>query len=101
MPTQVISRQQVIDAVNSLPDERLQSLYDYTLFLRLQSAPLAPEADLFGESAAEIEADEAVWQAQYAASRSNLRQMAREAAADYRAGTAKPMRFSEEGRLVE
>jgi len=101
MPVKEITRQQVIDAVNALPEERLQSLYDYTLFLRFQSMPLTPETDLFGESAAEIEADEAIWHAQYSASRANLRKMAREAAAEYRAGAAKPMRFSEEGRLVE
>ncbi len=101
MPIKEISRQQVIDAVNTLPDDRLQSLYDYTLFLQIQSMPPTPETDLFGESAAEIEADEAIWEEQYSASRTNLRQMAREAAIAYRTGVAKPMRFSEDGRLVE
>ncbi len=77
------------------------ALIDHTYFLKLQTMPLTLETDLFGESAAEIEADEAIWQEQYSASRANLRQMAQEAAAAYRTGVAKPMRFSEEGRLVE
>ncbi|MBP7962531.1 MAG: hypothetical protein KBG20_04195 [Caldilineaceae bacterium] len=76
-------------------------MIDYAYFLKLQSTPLTPDTDLFGESAVEIEADEAIWQEQYSASRINLRQMAREAAIAYRTGAAKPMRFSEEGRLVE
>ena len=100
MSTTTISHQQVIDLVNSVPEERLQSLYDYTLFLKQQSIVLTPETDLFGESAAEIEADEAQWQAQFAASRDQLRNLAREAAAEFRAGRTEPMEFSAEGRLV-
>ncbi len=76
-------------------------LIDHTYFLKLQSMPPTPDTDLFGENAVEIEADEAIWQEQYSASRANLRQMAREAAIAYRTGVAKPMCFSEEGRLVE
>jgi hypothetical protein len=60
----------------------------------------APAADLFGESAEEIRADEEEWEQQFAASRDELREMAREAAAEYRAGKTKPMEFTPEGRLV-
>lgn len=94
-----VTREQVIDLVKILPEERLQSLYDFTLFLKQQPLVLTPETDLFGESAAEIEADEAKWQEQFASSRDELRRLASEAAAEFQAGRTKPMRFSEEGKL--
>jgi len=55
-----------------------------------------PEADIFGETADEIRADEELWDQEYAASRDQLRTMAREAAAEYRAGRTKPMEFTPE-----
>lgn len=100
MPITTITREQVIELINTLPEERLQSLYDFTLFLKRQPIELTPETDLFGESAAEIEADEGRWQEQYDASRDQLRRMAREAAAEFRAGRTHPMEFSEDGRLL-
>lgn len=99
MSTTTITYQQVIELVKTLPVERLQSLYDFTLFLRQQPIVLTPETDLFGESAGEIEADEAQWQEQFAASREKLRSLAREAADEFRAGNTQPMEFSAEGRL--
>jgi hypothetical protein len=45
-----------------------------------------PTTDLFGETADEIRADEEQWVQQFAASRKDLRAMARDAAEDYRAG---------------
>jgi hypothetical protein len=95
-----ITRQQVIDMVQTLPEERLQSLFDFTLFLTHQTAALTPDTDIFGESAEEIEADEARWQAQFAASSDKLRQLAREAAAEYRAGRTQSMEFDDQGRIV-
>ena len=100
MSATTITHQQVIDLVNSVPEERLQSLYDFTLFLQRQPVALTPETDLFGESATEIEEDEAQWQEQFAASRDQLRSLARQAAAEFRAGRTEPMEFSAEGRLV-
>lgn len=100
MSATTITHQQVIDLVTTLPQEHLRSLYDFTLFLKQQVDVLTPEIDLFGESAAEIDADEAQWQEQFAASRDTLRSLASEAAAEFRAGRTQPMEFSAEGRLV-
>ena len=94
MPATIITHQQVIDLVTTLPEEQLRSLYDFTLFLKQQAVVLTPESDLFGESAEEIEADEALWQEQFAASREKLRSLASETAAEFRAGRTQPMGFS-------
>jgi len=59
-----------------------------------------PECDLFGETEEEIRADEEAWERQFAESHDALRTMAREAAAEYRAGRTKPMEFTSEGRLA-
>ena len=100
MTTASVTHQQVIELVKMLPQERLQSLYDFTVFLKQQSTSLTPETDLFGESGEEIEDDEARWQEQFAASRESLRAMARETKEDYLAGRTKPMEFDVNGRLV-
>ncbi len=100
MTTATVTHQQVIELVKMLPKERLQSLYDFTVFLKQQSMALTPETDLFGESAEEIEDDEARWQEQFAASRESLRAMAREAKEDYLAGRTKPMEFDEYDRIL-
>lgn len=100
MPTKNVTYDEVIDLVKTLPENHLQSLYDFTRFLKQHPSSPVPETDLFGESLAEIEADEAEWQAQFATSRDKLRNLAREAAEEFQAGRTKPMQFSAEGRLV-
>jgi hypothetical protein len=105
MDTQVltqlaITHQQVIDLVRTLPLERMRTLYDFALFLKLQ--PLAPieEEDIFGQSPDEIRADEERWNEQFAATREKLRALALEAAAEFQSGQTKPMEFTPEGRLA-
>ena len=61
---------------------------------------LTPKIDLFGESVEEIEADEARWQEQFAASLDILRIMAREASECYREGHTTPMAFGPDGRVI-
>lgn len=81
MPTETVTRQQVVELVMALPANRLASVYDFARFI--QSHPLEPFADIFGETAEEIVADEELWEQQFTASRDELRSMAREAAAEY------------------
>ncbi len=54
---------------------------------------MTPFEDIFGETADEIRADEDQWQREFAASREQLRAMAREAAAEFRAGRTTLMTF--------
>jgi hypothetical protein len=50
--------------------------------------------DTFGETEDEIRADEEQWQREFAASREHLRTMAREVAAEFRAGETAPITFA-------
>jgi hypothetical protein len=100
MQVQTVNHQQLIDLVKSLPSERLPSLYDFALFLKQQPLPAPlPTIDIWGETEAEIEEDEAHWDEKFAQSRDDLRKMGREAAESFRAGRAKPMTFTAEGQL--
>lgn len=96
----MITSQQVIDLVMTLPTDRLASVYDFAMFVKEHPLPSSREADLFGETEEEIQADEEWWDLQFAASLDEVRMMAREAAAEYRAGRTKPMEFTPEGRLA-
>lgn len=98
MPAETITRQQVIELVMALPDDRLASIYDFARFIQSRPLEPVPEADIFGEAADEIRADEEQWEQQFTASRDELRQIAREAAAEYRAGKTRPMEFTPEGQ---
>jgi len=94
MYTNTITAQQVADIVLTLPPDRLVSVYDFVLFVKQHPLAPEPESDVFGETPEEIRADEEQWDRKYAASRDQLRAMAREAAAEYRAGRTKPMEFT-------
>lgn len=96
----MITHQQVADLVMTLPPERLTSVYDFVRFVQSHPLALIPAVDMFGETEDEIRADEEQWEQQFTASRDGLRKMAREAAAEYRAGKTKPMEFTPEGRLA-
>lgn len=76
------------------------SVCDFARFVKQHLPVPEPRRDLFGETEEEIRADEEVWEHQFAESRDALRTMARETAAEYRAGRTKPMEFTPEGRLA-
>jgi len=99
MSEETITREKVVELVLALPADRLASVYDFARFI--QSHPLAPipTDDVFGETAEEILADEEEWERQFAGSHDELKKMAQEAAADYRAGKTRPMEFDAEGKL--
>lgn len=103
MATRTVSVQQIVDIVDvvmTLPPDRLASVYDFARFVQSQSSAAAPLADIFGETEEEIRADQEQWEQEFAESREQLRALARDAAAEYRAGRATPMAFSTEGRLT-
>ncbi len=95
-----VTRQQVVELVMTLPADRLMSVYDFVRFIQSHPLETASSTDLFGETADEVRADEEQWAQQFAASRKELRAMARAAAADYRAGKTRPLEFTPEGQPV-
>ena len=99
MGVTTISRQQVVDLIMTLPSDRLVSVYDFALFVKTHPHPSEPrsEVNIFGETEAEIQADEELWDRQFAASREKLRALAHEAAMEYRTGRTKPLTFTPEG----
>jgi hypothetical protein len=94
-----ITHEHVIDLVRSLPADRLSSLYDFALYLKLRQPLTVGEEDIFGESIEDIRADEAWWDEQFERSQDQLLRLAEEAAEEYRAGQTTPMEFDERGRL--
>ncbi len=100
MPTETITRQQVVELVMTLPADRLVSVYDFARFVQSHPLEIALTPDIFGETADEIRADEEQWAQQFAASRQALRSMARDAVADYRAGKTRPLEFTSEGQSI-
>jgi hypothetical protein len=99
MSTSAITPEQVIDLVMTLPPDRLLSVYDFALFVKQHPLTTRTEPDIFGETEGQIQADEEEWDRQFAASREELRAMAREAEAEYRADGTEPMTFAPDGRL--
>ncbi len=100
MPTETVTRQQVVELVMTLPADRLVSVYDFVRFVQSHPLEAASIPDIFGETADEIHADEQQWAQQFAASRKDLRAMARDAVADYRAGKTRPLEFTSEGQPI-
>ena len=98
MQTRTLTHQQVIDLVLTLPLDHLGSVYDFALFLKQAREPFT---DIFGETVEEIQADEAQWAQQFSLSRDQMRAIAHEVAAEFRAGRTKPMEFTSEGRLAK
>lgn len=91
--------QTLIEIVRVLPPNRAEQLVDFARFLEGQL--LAEE--LFGvETAAEIEADNAHWDALLESDEGQalLEKLAGEALAEHRAGLTKTMSFDDEGRLT-
>lgn len=85
--------------VRSLPVERVVQLLDYARYVQSQTI------EDFGfievdESEEEIDADEARWDAQFAATQDGLQKMAGKVRAEIRAGRTRPMVFTKDERIA-
>ncbi|MBK7215633.1 MAG: hypothetical protein IPH95_00790 [Candidatus Promineofilum sp.] len=91
--------QALIDIVRVLPPNRAEQLVEFARFLEGQ---LLAEAMFGEETAREIEADNARWDALLESDegQSLLDKLANEALAAHRAGLTKPMSFDDQGRLT-
>jgi hypothetical protein len=102
MPVMTVSQdneQVLLDIVRILPSDRAEQLVDFARFLEAQ---LLSE-ELFGaEVKAEVEADNARWDALLDGddAQALLNQLADEALVEHRAGRTKPMVFDRNGRIV-
>ena len=89
----------LINTVRILPPNRVEQLVDFARFLEAQSLTeeLAQEEDI-----AEVEADNAQWDALLATDKAQvlLEKLADEALEEHRAAKTKAMTFDDEGRIV-
>ncbi len=92
------SEQILINIVRILPPHRVEQLVDFARFLEAQ---LLSEALLQEEDVADIEADNARWDALLATDEAQtlLETLADDALAEHQAGQTKPMTFNNEGRI--
>jgi hypothetical protein len=91
--------QALISIVRTLPLERIVQILDYARYIQSQTV------EDFGfldddETEEEILADEALWDAQFAATQDDLNKMADKVRADIRAGRTMPMVFTKDGKLA-
>ncbi|MCZ7575516.1 MAG: hypothetical protein M5U01_43760 [Ardenticatenaceae bacterium] len=89
----------LIKIARVLPPNRVEQLIDFARFLEAQ---ILSEELLQEESMAEVEADNAQWDALLATDKAQalLENLADEALAEHRAGKTRPMAFDDEGRIV-
>jgi hypothetical protein len=89
----------LIKIARVLPRNRVEQLVDFARFLEAQ---ILSEELLQEESVAEVEADNAQWDALLATNEAQalLEKLADEALAEHRAGKTRPMVFDDEGRIV-
>lgn len=82
-----------------LPTSRVEQLVDFARFLEAQ---ILSEELLQEESATEMEADNAQWDALFATDEAQalLEKLADEALAEHRAGKTRPMAFDHVGRIM-
>lgn len=91
--------QALISIVRTLPVERVVQILDYAHYIQSQTV------EDFGfldddETEEEILADEALWDAQFAAMQDGLEKMADKVRADIQAGITTPMVFTKDGRIA-
>jgi hypothetical protein len=91
--------QALISIVRTLPVERIVQILDYARYIQSQTV------EDFGfldddETEEEILADEARWDAQFAATQDDLKKMADKVRAEIRAGRTMPMVFTKDGGLT-
>jgi hypothetical protein len=89
----------LINIVRALPPNRVAQLVDFARFLEAQ---ILSEELIQGEDVAEVEADNARWDALLATDEAQdlLEKLADEALAEHRAGKTRSMAFNDEGRIV-
>jgi hypothetical protein len=91
--------QTLISIVRALPIERVVQIIDYARYIQSQTVKDFGFLD-DDETEEEILADEARWDAQFAATQDGLEKMADKVREDIRAGRAMPMVFTKDGRIA-
>ncbi len=91
--------QTLINILRTLPVERVAQILDYARYIQSQTSEDFRFLDE-DETEEEILADEARWDAQFAATQDGLKKMAEKVRADIRAGRTLPMVFTKDGGIA-
>ncbi len=94
-----VYEQTLIGIVQTLPVERAAQILDYARYIQSQTIKDFSVLDN-DETEEEILADEARWNAQFAATQDGLEKMADKVRADIRAGRTMPMVFTQDGKIA-
>jgi hypothetical protein len=91
--------QSLMRIVRTLPLERVVQILDFARYVQSQAIEDVGFLDE-DETAEEILADEARWDAQFATTQDGLKKMADKVRADIRAGRTMPMVFTKDGSIA-
>ena len=94
-----VYEQTLINIVRTLPVERVVQILDYAHYIQSRTIEDFGVLD-DDETEEEILADEARWDAQFAATQDGLEKMADKVRADIQAGRTMPMVFTKDGRIA-
>lgn len=90
--------QELIYLIQHLPIHRVSQLIDYARYIQYQSqVSISGEEE---ESEEAVLADEALWEAEFAASQNGLQRMAEQAREQVRSGNFASIRFTQEGKMA-
>jgi hypothetical protein len=89
---QALSEQKLITIIRTLPPSAVEQILDFALFIQERVVVDDPVIDV-SETHAENLADEARWDAQFAASREKLRVLGRKARDNFYAGNTTAIRI--------
>jgi hypothetical protein len=101
MTTQTISNvqeQTLIAIIRTLPNEQARQVLEFARYIQLQTQDDFAFAE--EETAEEIAADEARWDAQFAATQDDLRAMAANIRAEIQASKSQPMVFTKDKKIA-
>jgi hypothetical protein len=93
-----LHEQALLNIVRTLPVERVLQILDFARYVQTQTLEDFALGD--DETAEEVAADEARWDAQFVASQDGLKKMADRIRAEIQAGQARAMVFTKDGRIV-
>ena len=91
--------QTLVNILRTLPIERMAQVLDYARYIQSQANE---DFSLLDETETEEEmmADEAHWDAQFAATQAGLSQLAEKVRAEIKAGQSRPMVFTKDGEIA-
>ena len=90
--------QELLHIIHTLPVERIAQIVDFARYIQSQTTEDFIRVD--DESEEDILADEAQWDAQFAATQDGLKRMAESVRSEIQAGRAQSMKFKKNGEML-